>query len=147
MTEILAWSVIGCWILWAALICYLWTSCKEEAESPTETQFGISPESVHVSSTGYLLEFRFHVLDPERAEQWLATDGHACLMDSEGDTVLISLGFPGIASSGGIGPALAWGDTRSILFADPERGLNPPSRAVFAFGDIRIGDLEIVRGD
>lgn len=102
---------------------------------------GIEPRSVRLSAAGYMLDFRYRVVDPERAIGAVNEAVRPYLVDA-------ATGFRvGIPAPPKIGPLRHTGNDLStkrtyfMLFANPARRIKRGDRVSVVLGEHRIDDL------
>lgn len=144
------------WLLLAAIVL---TGCSNTQErpygtygavpasgtaSPVEEQLGIRVDGITLSAAGYLLDFRYHVNDPEKAAPLLDRKVQPYLLDeASGARFLV----PDTPKLGALRPtARNHGIQRSgyyMLFANPGRYLKPGSKVSLVLGETRIDHLVV----
>lgn len=144
-------------LLWALLlatvIVMLFASGKAEAsETPAkptlhseiEDKLGIKIVGLRRSSAGYMLDFRYRVLDPAKAASLLDRKISPYLLD---EATGAQLGVPDTPKVGQLRPTsrnnVIQGRNYYILFANPGRYLRAGSKVTLVAGDARIGHLTV----
>jgi hypothetical protein len=109
-----------------------------------EEQLGVRVEGLHLSSAGYMIDFRYRVLDPVKAAPLLDRKLSPYLLD---ESTGARLGVPDAPKVGQLRPTsrnkIIPGRNYFILFANPGRYLRPGSRVSLVAGDTRISHLTV----
>lgn len=145
-------EVLGALLL-AAVIVMIFASGKAEAsdapDMPTphreiEDKLGIKIVGLRRSSAGYMLDFRYRVLDPAKAASLLDRKISPYLMDEASGA---QLGVPTAPKVGQLRPTsrnnVIPGRNYYILFANPGRYLQAGSKVTLIAGDTRISHLTV----
>lgn len=107
-----------------------------------EGKLGIRMEGLRLSAAGYMLDFRYRVLDPDKAAALLDRKIRPYLLD---EATGAQLGVPDTAKLGQLrttGRNKAVVDRNYfIMFANPGRQVQPGSRMTLVMGDARIENL------
>ena len=117
---------------------------SEPAEHGVEAQLGIRMEGLRLSAAGYILDFRYRVLDPARAAPLMDSKIRPYLLDEASGA---QLGVPDTAKLGqlrtkGRNKVLSNQDYY-ILFANPGRFVQAGNRMTLVMGDLRIENLVV----
>ena len=121
-------------------------STKDQAaqRSLIEEQLGVRIEGLHLSSAGYMVDFRYRVLDPVRAAPLLDRKLSPYLLD---ETTGARLGVPDAPKVGQLRPTsrnkVIPGRNYFILFANPGRYLQPGSKVTLVTGNTQISHLTV----
>jgi hypothetical protein len=114
------------------------------ARSEIEQQLGIKIVGLRRSSAGYMLDFRYRVLDPAKAASLLDRKISPYLLD---EATGARLSVPDAPKVGQLRPTsrnnVIPGRNYYILFANPGRYLDAGSKVTLVAGDVRIGDLTV----
>lgn len=143
----LLWSLL----LAVAIVVTLLPEPADAAEAGTrrdvqdiETQLGIRVVGLRRSAAGYMLDFRYRLLDPVKASPLLDRKIRPYLLD---ETHGAQLRVPDAPKVGQLRPTsrnnVIPGRTYYILFANPGRYLGPGSQATLIAGDVRIPHLTV----
>jgi hypothetical protein len=112
--------------------------------SEVEEKLGIKIVGLRRSSAGYMIDFRYRVLDPAKAASLLDRKIKPYLLDEASGA---QLGVPDAPKVGQLRPTsrnnVIPGRNYYILFANPGRYLNAGSKVTLVAGDVRIGDLTV----
>lgn len=109
-----------------------------------ESKLGIRLEGLRLSAAGYMLDFRYRVLDPDKAAVLLDRKIRPYLLD---EATGAQLGVPDTAKLGQLrttGRNKAVSDRDYfIMFANPGRYVQAGSRMTLVMGDARIENLVV----
>jgi hypothetical protein len=109
-----------------------------------EQKLGVKIEGVHLSAAGYMLDFRYRVLDTVKAVPLMSRKINPYLLD---ETSGIRYGVPDSPKVGQLRSS-----SRSkviadriyfILFANPGRAVQPGSKLTLVMGEMRLTDLKV----
>ena len=116
----------------------------EPAEHGVEARLGIRMEGLRLSAAGYILDFRYRVLDPARAAPLLDSKIRPYLLDEASGA---QLGVPDTAKLGQLRTKgrnkVVSNQDYYILFANPARFVQPGNRMTLVMGDLRIENLVV----
>lgn len=117
---------------------------EDPASQNGETKLGIRLEGLRLSAAGYVLDFRYRVIDPVRAAPLLDRKIRPYLLDEASGA---QLGVPDTAK---LGQLRTTGRNRVIhdrdyfiLFANPGRFVQAGSKMTLVMGDVRIENLTV----
>jgi len=117
-----------------------------EAPAPGgESKLGIRVDGLRLSAGGYILDFRYRVVDPAKAAPLLDKKIRPYLLD---ETSGAQLAVPDTAKLGqlrttGRNKVIHDDQNCFILFANPGRFVQPGSRMTLVMGDLRIGNITV----
>ena len=105
---------------------------------------GIRPEALRLSAAGYVLDFRYRVVDPARAAPLLDGRKRPFLVDGRG----ASLGVPDTPILGSLRQTSRNGKVATdhsyfIIFANPGKYLRSGDRVTLVVGDSKVTDLTV----
>ena len=116
----------------------------EPAEHGVEAQLGIRMEGLRLSAAGYILDFRYRVLDPVRAAPLMDRKIRPYLLDEASGA---QLGVPDTAKLGQLRTKgrnkVVSNQDYYILFANPGRFVQAGNRMTLVMGDLRIENLVV----
>jgi hypothetical protein len=117
---------------------------REPARSLADDPSGIRPEALRLSAAGYILDFRYRVVDPARAAPLLDGRKRPFLVDGRG----ARLGVPDTPILGSLRQTSRNGKVATdhsyfILFANPGKYLRPGDRVTLVVGDSKVTDLTV----
>jgi len=117
---------------------------KPTPHSEIENQLGIKIVGLRRSSAGYMLDFRYRLLDPAKAASLLDRKIRPYLLD---EATGAQLGVPNAPKVGQLRPTsrnnVIPGRNYYILFANPGRYLKAGSKVTLIAGDTRISQLTV----
>jgi hypothetical protein len=117
----------------------------ETARESLERQWGIRIESLRLSAAGNLLDFRYRILDPERALPLVDRRNEAYLIDQESGT---TLSVPSGSKVGPLRQTVRYGKPKQdriyfVLFANPGRLVKAGSKVTVVIGEFTAGNLVV----
>ena len=120
------------------------TTEQEAPRRAGEVKLGIRTEGLRLSAAGYMLDFRYRVIDPAKAAPLLDKKIRPYLLD---DASGAQLGVPDTAK---LGQLRTTGRNRAvhdqdyfIMFANPGRFVKPGNRMTLVMGDSRLENLTV----
>jgi hypothetical protein len=117
---------------------------KADAQAAWSDSLGIEVRGLHLSAGGYMLDFRYRVLDPEKAAPLLDRKVQPYLIDSASGATLMVPGAPKVGSLRTTSRnKVVAGRSYYMLFANPGRYLQAGSKVTLVAGDARISDLTV----
>lgn len=110
-----------------------------------ETRLGIRMEGLRLSAAGYMLDFRYRVIDPAKAAPLLDRKVRPYLLDKESGA---QLAVPDTAKLGqlrttGRNKVIHGDRDYFILFANPGRFVQAGSKMTLVMGDLRIENITV----
>jgi len=134
---------------WALFVCLLLTGCAtvgvntqplKEARSSMEERWGVKVLPIQLSAGGYMIDFRYRVLDPEKAMPLFDRKIKPYLVDEATGAMLVVPEPPKVG---------ALRTTREpqrdriyfILFANPGRYVQKGKRVTVVIGDFKVENL------
>jgi len=123
---------------------HLQTTGKTVKES-LEEKWGIRIESLRLSAAGNLLDFRYRIIDPERALPLVDRRNEAYLIDQESGT---TLSVPSGAKVGPLRQTVRYGKPKQdriyfVLFANPGGIVKAGSKVTVVIGEFTAGNLVV----
>ena len=117
---------------------------KAASQGESADTLGIEVEGIRLSAAGYMLDFRYRVLDPVKAAPLLDRKIQPYLLDEASGARLAVPDAPKVGrlrttSRSKVIP----GRNYYILFANPGRYLQAGSKVTLVAGDVRISDLSV----
>ena len=118
---------------------------KNAASSDAGNSLGIRMEGLRLSAAGYMLDFRYRVIDPAKAAPLLDKKVRPYLLDEASGA---QLAVPDTAKLGQLrttGRNKVIHDDRDyfILFANPGRFVQAGNKMTLVMGDLRIANLTV----
>lgn len=115
-----------------------------ELAQGAEVKLGIRMEGLRLSAAGYILDFRYRVVDPEKAALLLDRKIRPYLLDEVSGA---QLGVPDTAKLGQLRTTgrnkVAAEQDYFILFANPGRFVQAGNKLTLVMGDMRIENLVV----
>lgn len=109
-----------------------------------ENQLGIQIVGLRRSAAGYMLDFRYHLVDPAKASALLDRKVRPYLLD---EATGATLAIPEAPKVGQLRPTsrnkVIAGRNYYMLFANPGRFLSAGSRVTLVAGDVKIRHLTV----
>lgn len=145
-------EVLWAFLLAATVVMILASGKADAAETPykptpyseIEDKLGIKIVGLRRSAVGYMLDFRYRLLDPAKASSLLDRKIHPYLLD---EATGAQLGVPDAPKVGQLRPTsrnnVISGRNYYILFANPGRYLQAGSKVTLIAGDTRISHLTV----
>jgi hypothetical protein len=96
-----------------------------------------------MSAGGYMIDFRYRVVDPEKAKPLLSRESKATLVDHATGTVLFVPTAPKVGSLRQTSRQPLAGRTYFILFSNLSRTVKPGSGVDVVIGDFRAENLVV----
>jgi hypothetical protein len=115
------------------------------AAAPSENDYGIRVEALRLSAAGAMLDFRYSVLDPEKAAPILDGRMKPYLLDEARSA---KLGVPESPVLGRVRQTarnnkILTGRTYFIMFGNPGHAVRSGDKVTLLLGDLRITDLQV----
>jgi hypothetical protein len=144
----LAEFISGLTVTAIALLSLLWNTAagasppKGSSVSSSEKDFGIKVVSLRPTAGGQMLDFRFRVIDPEKAKAVLDKNKKAFLLDSKtGKTLPVPVSKAGPMRQATLQPET--GRIYFMLFSNPGGLVKEGGRVSLVIGDFRKDDIII----
>lgn len=118
--------------------------CASEGSSPKSVaeEYGIEPLQIRLTGAGHFLDFRYRVIDAEKAKPILKKDAKAYLVDQDSGKTL-TVPVTKIGSMRGTTRAPKEGRQYFILFANANGIIDSGSRVTVVINEIRIEGLVV----
>ena len=110
-----------------------------------EEKWGIQIESLRLSAANNLLDFRYRIIDPDKALPLVERKNKPSLIDQEsGKTV----GVPSGAKVGPLRQTVRYGKPKEdrvyfVLFGNPGKFIKRGNKVTVVIGDLRVEDLVV----
>jgi hypothetical protein len=136
----------------AVLASALLAGCGEPAGAVTPTaprvtkspaECGIEIVGVGLSAGGYMLDFRYRVVDPDRALPVLARKVRARITDQATGAVLLVPSSPKVGALRQSAPTAEAGRVYFVMFANPGAAVKAGARVTVEIGDLRVSDVVV----
>ncbi len=114
----------------------------ESRTAAVEEAWGVKPLSVRLTAEDFFIDFRYKVIDPEKAKQVLRRDSKAYLLDvASGKTLPVPITKLGPLR--GIDEAPHPGRVYTVLFSNVDKTIKKGSKVTVVMGDLRVEDLTV----
>jgi hypothetical protein len=138
-------------IVLAAMVfawCFGWGAVSEDAPvsfNPTSLaeQWGIEIVGVRLSAAGYMIDFRYKVLDPDKAAPIAKKENKPCLIDQASHAKLLVPSMPKIGALRQTATKLIPGCVYGAMFANPAQTVKVGSKVTVVIGDFKVADLVV----
>lgn len=132
-------------LLWAALSGCAGALHKEEAaEEPVAARYGIEVVGVRLTAGGYFLDFRYRVVDPEKAAPLLDRRVKPYVQLAGGDLRLFVPVAPTVGTLRQTTQKVRKNHEYFALFGNPGRRVTTRDRVDVVFGEIRLTNLQVM---
>jgi len=105
--------------------------------------WGIEVKTIMLSAAGYMLDFRFKVLDAQKAEPLFGRKVQPQLIDESSGAVLIVPSPPKVGQMRQTLYQPHEGKIHYVLFANPGRLIQPGNKVTVVIGDFRAENLSV----
>ena len=110
-----------------------------------EEQWGVKVESIRTSAAGNLLDFRYRILDSDKALPLVERKNKPYLIDQESGK---TLGVPNGAKVGPLRQTVRYGKPKEdriyfVLFGNPGGFIKPGDKVTVVIGDFRVANLVV----
>jgi len=113
-----------------------------KSEESTEEKWGIKIKSVRVSAAGYMLDFRYRVINPEKASLILKRENKPYLIDqATGTKLAVPRTKIGPLRQTSVKPIA--GRDYSILFGNQRGLVKPGDKVNIIIGDFKVEDITV----
>ena len=117
---------------------------EPEAKMSIEEQWGVKIESLRTSGAGNLLDFRYRIIDPEKASHLVDRRNKAYMIDQSSGKVL---SVPTTAKVGPMRQTVRYGLPKKdrvyfVLFGNPHL-IKSGDKVTVVIGDFRVEDLVV----
>ena len=104
---------------------------------------GIEVQRICLSAEGYMLDFRYRVVDPLPAKKVLARNAECYLIDQKSGAKMIVPAPPKVGSLRQKTMAPEEGRIYYVMFANPGRKIQRGDKVTVVIDDLHIPDLEV----
>jgi hypothetical protein len=124
---------------------------QEKAEAPAvtilspeeiEENWGVRPLSIRQTADGYMLDFRYRIIDAEKAAPLFGYKIKTYLIDQASGAVMAVPNVPKVGSLRSTRKPIK-DRNYAILFANPAKYIKPGNKVTVAIGDLRIENLVV----
>jgi hypothetical protein len=107
-----------------------------------EERWGIKPLAIRLTAEGYMLDFRYHVVDAEKAAPFFKPQIKPYLIDEASGAVMAVPNVPKVGSMRSTRKPLK-DRGYAILFSNPQKHIKPGSKVTVVIGDIKVEHLVV----
>lgn len=112
--------------------------------TPTaEERLGIKVEGIRRSAAGYMLDFRFQVVDPEKAKPIMNRSIKPYVIDEASGAKFVIPSSPKVGPMRQTARQAEAGRSYWLLFANPGRYIKPDRLVTVVVGDVRLEHLVV----
>jgi hypothetical protein len=109
-----------------------------------EQKLGVKIEGVHLSAAGYMLDFRYRVVDTAKALPLMSRKINPYLLDVTNGAQYGVPDSPTVGQLRSSARSKVMADrVYFILFANPGRAVQPGAKLTLVMGDMRLADLKV----
>ena len=108
-----------------------------------EEEWGIRPVSIRRTAAGYMLDFRYEVVDPEKAAPIMRRPMKPYLIDQASGVILIVPAPPKVGALRQTTLAPTKGRIYFVMFANPGGYVKAGNKVTVVIGDFRAEDLVV----
>ena len=116
---------------------------KEQVESSLEEKWGIRILSIRQSANGYMLDFRYRVIDPDKASALLNRKDKPYLIDQASGARLMVPSAPKVGPLRQTSVKPIPNRNYFILFANPGKYVKPGNHVTVVIGDFKAENLVV----
>ena len=113
------------------------------ASASLEAQWGIQIESLRLSAGGHMIDFRYRVLDPEKAAALAKRENKPCLIDEATGATFVVPRTPKIGPLRQTAQRLTAGKVYWMFFSNPGKFIKLGAKVTVVIGDFRAEHLEV----
>lgn len=106
-------------------------------------KFGIEIMSLRLSSAGYMVDFRYRILDTEKSKYLMQEDLQPYIIDPETSRKFFVPSHPKVGSMRAISSEPKQGRSYFIMFANTDRLLKTGKKITIVLGDLKIANLTV----
>lgn len=142
MSHLIWWLLFPCLLMTGCVTSSMNSPPAEDVRSAMEEQWGIKLLPIRLSAEGYMLDFRYRVLDPEKAMPLFDRKIKPYLVDEASGAVLA---VPEPPKVGALRNTRKPQQDRNyfILFANPGRYVQKGKRVTLVIGDFKAEHLVV----
>ncbi|MHC1769313.1 MAG: hypothetical protein AB9869_34370 [Verrucomicrobiia bacterium] len=121
-------------------------SCKEGQDAVLKLardQWGIEIVAVRVSAGGYMIDFRYKVVDPDKAVPLAKRESKPYIIDEASKAKLLVPNAPKIGSLRQTAVKLSPGRVYGAMFANPALAVKAGSKVTVVIGECRLAHLTV----
>lgn len=106
-------------------------------------QWGIEVRQITLSAEGYMLDFRYRIIDTERAREVTKRQAQCYVIDQKSGARMIVPAPPKVGSLRNKSLEPVEGKTYYVMFANPGRRIRRGDKVTVVIDDMQIHDLEV----
>lgn len=114
-----------------------------EASSTLRDDFGVEISSLRLSANGHLIDFRYKVLDPEKAKALVNREDKPVLIDQATGQKLHVPSMPKVGSLRQTAQSLTAGKIYFVLFSNAKKVVKSGQKVTVSIGDFRAENLTV----
>jgi hypothetical protein len=138
------------WVLTAFLVAGGWARAAERVNTPAcggseslEQKWGIQVASLHLSANGYMVDFRYKVMDSQKAAALGDPKAKPYLLDQATGAKLVVPRSPKVGPLRQSAENLTAGKVYFALFSNPGKVVKTGSKVTVAIGDFKAENLVV----
>lgn len=132
-------------VLWALFVfsgCAAVDTAEKDTELELAEKWGVEITGVRLAAAGHMIDFRYRVLEPDKAMPLLSRDSKAYLIDQKSEKVL------SVPSTAKVGPLRTTGKPEKgriywMFFGNTPGFIQSGSKVTVVIGDFRVEDLVV----
>ena len=106
-------------------------------------RWGVRVESLRLSASGYMLDFRYRVLDPAKAAPLFDKNAKAYLLDQASGAQMFIPSSPKVGAMRSSGKTILPNRVYFVIFANPACYIKAGNKVTVVIGDFRAEDLPV----
>lgn len=118
-------------------------SAPPAATASPEERWGIQVDSIKLSAAGYMLDFRYRVLDAEKASPVLNRRVKPFLVVDTSGARLMVPNTPKLGLLRQVASGASPDRTHFMLFANPGKAVQSGSKVTLVMGDMKVEDIAV----
>jgi hypothetical protein len=115
----------------------------KKAEPTMEERWGVKVIGIHLSAAGYMLDFRYRVLDPTKAGPLFDLQIKPCLIDQATGARMMVLSPPKLGAMRSSAKSVIADRNYFIMFANPGQYIKAGSKVTVEIGQFKAEDLTV----
>ncbi len=119
------------------------SNSTEQTQLTVEQEWGVEIVSMRLSSAGHMLDFRYKVIDPDKAARIASRKVKAILIDQETGTRFAVPNPPKIGPLRQTSIKLKQGKTYFVLFTNPGRFIKQGNKVTVQIGNFVAQDIVV----
>lgn len=119
------------------------SGAAQAASESLESKWGAAVSSVRLSAGGYMIDFRYKVLDPEKAAPLAGREAKAYLIDEKTGGRFLVPATPKVGSMRQTPRQLVAGKIYFVFFANPGRFIKAGDKVTVVIGEYRAENIPV----